>query len=86
MQWCVIASTVCRKFAYGDLYCAFNSHRGTVHVNLPPAPVGQKWCRLVDTNLPPPRDWVEGGNKGVQEEYCITGKSAVLLISKPIND
>ena len=72
----------CRKIAGYDLYCAFNSHRGNVLVNLPPAPSGQHWCRLADTNLPSPRDWVVGGNKGVENAYTITGKSAILLISK----
>jgi hypothetical protein len=74
---------VCRQFQYGDVYCAFNAHRGNVVVHLPPAPKGHHWCRLADTNLPAPRDWVDGGNKGVENEYTITGKSSIMLISKP---
>lgn len=71
-----------RRYDYVDLYCAFNAHSGSVHVKLPPPPHGSKWCRLADTNLSPDRQWVEGGNKGVEAEYTITGRSSVLLISK----
>lgn len=67
----------------GDLYCAFNAHHVSLDIDLPPAPDGQKWCRLVDTNLPSPRDWTEGGNKGVDSVYCIHAFSSILLISKP---
>ena len=51
-------------------------------VGLPPAPSGKRWCRLVDTNLPSPRDFTVGGNKGVEATYGIQGFSAVLLIAK----
>jgi hypothetical protein len=73
---------LCRKLADYDLYCAMNSHRGNVVVKLPPPPPGQFWCRLADTNLASPRDWVVGGNKGVENVYTITGKSSILLMSK----
>jgi hypothetical protein len=73
---------MCRHFDYADLYCAFNAHDGPVEVKLPPPPAGCKWCRLADTNLKPERVWVEGGNKGVEPVYTITGRSAVLLMSK----
>jgi hypothetical protein len=74
----------CRKHNYPDLYCAFNAHSGNVHVTLPIPPNGTKWCRLVDTHLPPERVWVEGGNKGVEPGYSVTGCSGILLISNPL--
>ena len=65
----------------GDLYAAFNAHSFEVKVALPPAPPGKKWCRIVDTNLPAPRDWTVGGNKGVEPVYVIQSHSAILLIA-----
>lgn len=76
------AARACRRYDYADLYCAFNAHSGSVHVRLPRPPHGCKWSRLADTNLPAARQWVEGGNKGVEAEYTITGRSSVLLMSK----
>lgn len=73
----------CRHFDYADLYVAFNAHAESVQVTLPPPPHGTKWCRIADTNLKTDRQWVDGGNKGVEPVYTITGRSSVLLISKP---
>ena len=69
---------------YGDLYAAFNAHSFEVKVGLPSPPRGKKWCRLVDTNLPTPRDWTPGGNGGVDSQYTIQAYSSVLLIAKDI--
>ncbi|KIY97615.1 glycogen operon protein GlgX [Monoraphidium neglectum] len=66
----------------GDLYFAFNAHPFEVRATLPPPPPGQKWSRLVDTNLPSPKDFTVGGNAGVEPEYGIQGYGAILLISK----
>lgn len=38
--------------------------RCQVRITLPPPPAGQKWCRVVDTNLAPPKDITPGGNAG----------------------
>ncbi|CAI7791643.1 unnamed protein product, partial [Closterium sp. NIES-54] len=43
----------------GDLYVAFNAHSFAVDAGLPPPPAGRQWVRLVDTNLPSPRDIVD---------------------------
>ncbi len=51
--------------------------------SLPRAPGGQKWCRLVDTNLPSPKDFTPGGNAGVDATYGVQGFSSIVLISKP---
>jgi isoamylase len=37
----------------------------------------------VDTNLPGPRDFTPGGNKGVDSSYGIQGYSSIVLIAKP---
>lgn len=69
----------------GDIYCALNSHHFPVEVALPSPGKGRKWCRLVDTNLPSPRDFTEGGNKGVEAKYTINAWSTIILVSKPAN-
>jgi len=66
----------------GDLYAAFNTHDFEVTAHLPPPPSGKKWCRLVDTNLPSPRDWTDGGNGGVAGEYKMASFSSILLVAK----
>lgn len=67
-----------------DLYAAFNAHHFQVNIPLPPAPSGRKWCRLVDTNLAPPKDFTPGGNNGVEATYGVAPYSSILLIAKPL--
>lgn len=67
----------------GDLYVAFNAHDFSVDVLLPPAAPGERWYRVVDTNLPSPDDFVEHGVPGVQDRYSIQPRSAIVLLSKP---
>lgn len=57
-----------------------------VDVTLPPPPPGRKWCRVVDTNLPAPRDFTPGGNRGVDAKYGVQGFSSILLIAKPASE
>ena len=66
----------------GDLYAAFNAHSHSVTVPLPGPPSGATWRRCVDTNLPPPRDWTEGGNAGVETHYTLAPGSAIVLIAR----
>jgi len=66
----------------GDLYCAINAHDFEVTVHLPYPGDGRTWCRIVDTNLPAPRDFVEGGNSGVEQSYRMQGHSCIVLLSK----
>lgn len=68
----------------GDVYFAFNAHAFEVRVALPPPPPGQSWRRVVDTNLPPPRDFTPGGNAGVEAEYGVAAHAAIMLVSKPL--
>jgi isoamylase len=69
---------------YGDLYAAFNAHSFEVSIGLPAPPAGKKWTRVVDTNLPSPRDFTPGGNAGVDPTYVIQANSAVLLLAKNV--
>ncbi|GIL56414.1 hypothetical protein Vafri_11724 [Volvox africanus] len=55
----------------GDIYAAFNAHSFSVAASLPRPPPGRKWCRLVDTNLPAPKDFTPGGNAGVDSVYSV---------------
>lgn len=65
----------------GDLYIAFNAHSFEVRVTLPLIGEGKTWRRLVDTNLPSPRDWTPGGNAGVEAEYSIAPYSSIVLVA-----
>ena len=69
---------------FGCVYIAFNAHPFEVKVSLPKAPQGRKWCRLVDTNLPSPRDFTPGGNAGVDAVYGVASYSAIVLVSKQL--
>lgn len=51
-------------------------------IGLPAAPGGTKWRRVVDTNLPAPKDFTPGGNAGVDTVYGVQGYSAIMLIAK----
>ncbi|CAG9464293.1 unnamed protein product [Pedinophyceae sp. YPF-701] len=66
----------------GDLYAAFNAHSRPCAAHLPPPPQGTRWCRVIDTNLPSPKDYTPGGNKGVEPVYTVEGRSAIVLIAK----
>eukprot|EP00775_Hariotina_reticulata_P012445 gene12445-12582_t len=66
----------------GDVYIAFNAHGFEVKAHLPKTKHGKKWARLLDTNLPAPRDITPGGNAGVDAAYGVAPHSAVVLISK----
>lgn len=53
-------------------------------VDLPLPPPGQRWARVVDTNLPSPRDFTPGGNKGVDPRYNIQCFSSIMLLAVPV--
>eukprot|EP00878_Enallax_costatus_P007157 GHUV01007501.1.p1 GENE.GHUV01007501.1~~GHUV01007501.1.p1 ORF type:complete len:653 (+),score=139.42 GHUV01007501.1:404-2362(+) len=69
---------------FGCVYIAFNAHPFEVKVSLPKAPQGRKWCRLMDTNLPTPRDFTPGGIAGVDAVYGVAPYSAIVLVSKQL--
>ena len=66
----------------GDVYCAINAHNFEVTVNLPHPEDGKNWRRIIDTNLPAPRDFVEGGNAGVERDYRMQSHSVIVLVSR----
>ena len=72
----------CRGQGGGDLYIAFNAHGHECWVTLPQAPDGRRWCRVVDTNLPAPRDIMPGGNNGVDPSYGVAPFSSIILVAK----
>ena len=51
-------------------------------MTLPEPPRGKKWCRVVDTNLAPPKDFTPGGNAGVERVYGVAPYASILLIAK----
>ena len=53
-----------------------------VDAALPPPPGGKSWHRVVDTNLPPPADFVEHGEGGVGARYNVAPRGAVMLVAK----
>ena len=65
-----------------ELYCALNAHAFSIQCHLPPAPHGKRWCRIVDTNLQPPKDITPGGNSGVEPVYTIEAFSSIVLVAK----
>ncbi|KAG2497653.1 hypothetical protein HYH03_004392 [Edaphochlamys debaryana] len=78
-----LAFTLHHKEA-GDIYAAFNAHGFSVDAHLPKPPAGRKWCRLVDTNLPTPKDFTPGGNAGVEPVYNVQAFSSIVLLAKPV--
>ncbi|EFJ47823.1 hypothetical protein VOLCADRAFT_117715 [Volvox carteri f. nagariensis] len=68
----------------GDIYAAFNAHAFAVSATLPRPPPGRKWSRVVDTNLPAPKDFTPGGNAGVDHVYQVQAFSSIVLIANPL--
>ncbi|GFR40449.1 hypothetical protein Agub_g977 [Astrephomene gubernaculifera] len=79
-----LAFTLHHAGPQGDIYAAFNAHSFPVPAHLPRPPPGRKWARLVDTNLPPPKDFTPGGNAGVEPVYSVQAYSCIVLIAKPL--
>lgn len=53
-----------------------------VDMTLPSAGDGKRWSRVVDTNLPSPKDFTPGGNAGVDAKYGVESYSSIMLIAK----
>eukprot|EP01026_Neomeris_dumetosa_P049765 TRINITY_DN4356_c0_g1_i6.p2 TRINITY_DN4356_c0_g1~~TRINITY_DN4356_c0_g1_i6.p2 ORF type:complete len:174 (-),score=24.76 TRINITY_DN4356_c0_g1_i6:146-667(-) len=67
-----------------DVFVAFNAHDYSVPFKIPSPPDGKKWSRVVDTNLPNPRDMVPEGNMGVDPIYSVHGYSSIILMLKDL--
>ena len=62
------------------MYVAFNMHDFAVEASLPP-PRDGAWGRLVDTNLPAPRDFTAENQTEVAATYDVQPHSSVILIT-----
>merc|ERR1739848_370983 len=63
-----------------SIYIAFNAHDYCVENILPKASGGKKWHRIVDTNLPSPRDFDAEGTRVIEgREYRVAPYSALIL-------
>eukprot|EP01023_Acetabularia_acetabulum_P024560 TRINITY_DN23696_c1_g1_i2.p2 TRINITY_DN23696_c1_g1~~TRINITY_DN23696_c1_g1_i2.p2 ORF type:complete len:227 (-),score=29.34 TRINITY_DN23696_c1_g1_i2:238-918(-) len=67
-----------------DLFIAFNAHEYEIPFRLPSPAANKKWSRVVDTNLPPPRDINPEGNAGVDSTYKIQPFSSIILMMKDV--
>lgn len=65
----------------GDLYVAFNAHDYAVAPHLPGLPDGHKWVRVVDTNLPAPKDFTPDADKALEAGYNVMPFSSIMLKS-----
>lgn len=70
-----------RPAAGADLYVAFNAGAEARTAVLPPAPDCGSWGRLVDTALPPPRDFSDDpAAHPIAHTYGLAPYSAVVLV------
>ena len=57
---------------------AFNAHTYPITVHLP---VGLSWARVVDTNLPSPKDFTPDNDIVLGGDYTINPFSSIMLKS-----
>ncbi len=62
--------------------CSLQCPSFEIPIVLPPCGDGNHWCRVVDSNLPAPKDFTIGGNKDVDSAYTIAPFSSILLMGK----
>ena len=62
------------------IYIAFNSYFHPVTITLPNPPQGKKWCRVIDTALPSPNDFLEDPTTApLGHEYEMMEHSAFVV-------
>ncbi|MCX7025213.1 MAG: glycogen debranching protein GlgX [Spirochaetes bacterium] len=67
-----------------DFFIIFNASTEPVRFAICPPPDHARWCRVVDTNLPSPRDIVERGEEEIlmhQDSFIAAPFSLVVLLS-----
>ena len=67
-----------------DFYIAFNTDIHDKTITIPPATVGRKWYRVVDTSIEDDTCALTAGNEELlnnQEKYVIVSNSAIVLMS-----
>jgi len=72
------------KDGRASIYVAFNSSSNSYEVQIPNAPEGRRWLRIVDTNLASPNDfWSPNESETVlldsNSKYCMVPFSAIAL-------
>ncbi len=68
-----------------DLFIMSNAGKKKLRHSLPELNGGQKWYRVMDTDLEAPEDFIDNGTEillGDQNKYSIVDRSTVLLIAK----
>ena len=68
-----------------EIYLAFNAYSESLTIELPTPPVGQKWRRIVDTNLDSPEDiCLEESASPVADQgtYRMGAHSVVVLVGR----
>ncbi len=81
----VLACTLGGFEGDADLHVMMNMHWDNATFDLPTVP-GRAWYRVIDTSLPSPNDIVEKGHSVPVDghNYCVNGRSIVVLISKDV--
>jgi len=66
------------------LYIAFNADHIPLEIELPQAPAGKGWARIVDTSLPSPDDLIEDPIKRplLPSKYTLHSHTALLAVAK----
>jgi isoamylase len=68
-----------------DFYLIFNAKDESAVFKIGPAPLARLWYRVVDSSLPSPEDLCNPGAEQIlvpQDEYAVSSRSIVLLISR----
>ncbi|MEL4504857.1 glycogen debranching protein GlgX [Luteococcus sp. H138] len=66
------------------LHMVFNAYWEPLEFALPPLPDGYRWCRLVDTALPSPDDFVDPPPPVAdQQRYRVEARSSIVLTVTP---
>ncbi len=80
---CFLSFTLHGRGESGSMYVAFNAHDYWVDNALPAPSRGKQWHRVVDTNLPSPKDIDCEATRAIEgAKYNIAPYSALLLIEK----
>ena len=69
-----------------DLYIAFNAHFASASIELPAAPAGKKWYRIVDTSLNSPKEFCEHFQESdALMSYTMSSYSSFIAKSLELN-
>jgi isoamylase len=79
-----LAATLTHPDADETFHVIFNAYWEPLNFEIPSAPSGKKWCRLIDTNLASPDDIVDEKNAVIinDNSYYAEKRSVILLMAK----